>query len=463
MCVNLQWGDRFPYLEYIRHLDVRQLIEANQVVDTGASPDGARALSCYLCGGPASAVDAIRLNHGKWICATCFVQLQHTKYPEKYQRMYEGHMVAAEAWKRASADLNRELETMYPTAKLVSRVGASEAWCGIGIAVGVILVFVVPAVGLPLLALSILVLSVSVSALNHQIRSRLAEIERAKRAWLDRNPAPSEPQVKDFHDPSAELTARDELIQEVFDYWPGYPPFWSYVRRIVLDRDRRCQITGCPSRTEMHVHHKQPLGRGGSHHPDNLVALCAFHHGMQPDVGHERVWLEISTQYFSLVCAHMRAGAFVSAHKRRRSLATEQELLTILRFHAVTCPDCGSELLCLSVDYGANKVRVGCNACGSEWRVPQKLTEETGPQLCDLLKPTRNILAGEVDWQLLAGQDKAIGGHRSKKRPVRKMRVQERRCPLCGSPLALRNWRRGPFWGCTSYPRCRYTRGHDGC
>ncbi len=36
--------------------------------------------------------------------------------------------------------------------------------------------------------------------------------------------------------------------------------------------------------------------------------------------------------------------------------------------------------------------------------------------------------------------------------------VQEQRlCPRCGKPLVLRNSFRGPFWGCSGYPQCRYT------
>lgn len=31
-------------------------------------------------------------------------------------------------------------------------------------------------------------------------------------------------------------------------------------------------------------------------------------------------------------------------------------------------------------------------------------------------------------------------------------------CPDCGSPMAQRNGRNGPFWGCTTYPNCRGTR-----
>jgi hypothetical protein len=31
-------------------------------------------------------------------------------------------------------------------------------------------------------------------------------------------------------------------------------------------------------------------------------------------------------------------------------------------------------------------------------------------------------------------------------------------CPSCGAPLVLRRSARGPFFGCSRYPRCRFTR-----
>lgn len=30
-------------------------------------------------------------------------------------------------------------------------------------------------------------------------------------------------------------------------------------------------------------------------------------------------------------------------------------------------------------------------------------------------------------------------------------------CPWCGSPLVIRSGKYGPFMGCSSYPKCRYT------
>ena len=33
-----------------------------------------------------------------------------------------------------------------------------------------------------------------------------------------------------------------------------------------------------------------------------------------------------------------------------------------------------------------------------------------------------------------------------------------KKCPRCGSPLKFRSGRFGEFWGCTSYPACKYTK-----
>lgn len=37
-----------------------------------------------------------------------------------------------------------------------------------------------------------------------------------------------------------------------------------------------------------------------------------------------------------------------------------------------------------------------------------------------------------------------------------------KRCPRCGNVLRKRNGRYGAFWGCMSYPECRYTENIDG-
>jgi hypothetical protein len=51
------------------------------------------------------------------------------------------------------------------------------------------------------------------------------------------------------------------------------------IRNRVLQRDgHRCVIAGCSSRTRLQPHHLVPYSQGGTHHPDNLVTVCWYHH-----------------------------------------------------------------------------------------------------------------------------------------------------------------------------------------
>src|SRR5690606_34666818 len=50
------------------------------------------------------------------------------------------------------------------------------------------------------------------------------------------------------------------------------------VREFVAWRDGGCRAAGCTSRHRLQPHHIVPRSHGGSHHPDNLVTLCWFHH-----------------------------------------------------------------------------------------------------------------------------------------------------------------------------------------
>jgi len=51
------------------------------------------------------------------------------------------------------------------------------------------------------------------------------------------------------------------------------------IRGYVLHRDgHRCTVAGCGSRTRLQPHHIVAYTDGGTHHPDNLVALCWYHH-----------------------------------------------------------------------------------------------------------------------------------------------------------------------------------------
>jgi hypothetical protein len=51
------------------------------------------------------------------------------------------------------------------------------------------------------------------------------------------------------------------------------------LRRAVLARNHgHCQIAECNSRYRIEVHHATPWSEGGTTDPDNLVAVCWFHH-----------------------------------------------------------------------------------------------------------------------------------------------------------------------------------------
>ena len=44
----------------------------------------------------------------------------------------------------------------------------------------------------------------------------------------------------------------------------------------------------------------------------------------------------------------------------------------------------------------------------------------------------------------------------SEGKPVQPVKVDVK-CEKCGEPMAVRQGRRGPFLGCTDYPKCRGT------
>lgn len=37
------------------------------------------------------------------------------------------------------------------------------------------------------------------------------------------------------------------------------------------------------------------------------------------------------------------------------------------------------------------------------------------------------------------------------------------RCPECGSPVSLKDGKYGLFYGCSNFPKCRFTAGYDTC
>ncbi len=52
------------------------------------------------------------------------------------------------------------------------------------------------------------------------------------------------------------------------------------VRALILDRDRGCRYPGCPAsvRSHLDIHHIRHWLHGGPTDPENLIAVCPFHH-----------------------------------------------------------------------------------------------------------------------------------------------------------------------------------------
>lgn len=450
----------FPYLDYVKKVDVKRLIEATNLFEEakGIAPD--HNVNCHLCCEPIRSRESIRLNHGKYICEYCFENIKIIRYPETYQRRYEGYIVKKEARRIA-------YDEFISTLAFLNKIEGFNTTIEVVRIVTFLLIMVLLFFGLiEQVFINALILGLFVYLVYYPIKTffkrKIEFLEQKKletiNEWNRNNPNPKEPELKEFHDPSAILTSNDIKILEVFDYWPGYPPYWNYIRNVVLTRDRRCQISGCPSRTDLHIHHKTPLSQGGSHRPENLVSLCIFHHGLQPEKGHERVWGSINTKFFSMVRAHYRNGFPVRAHVRRRELANPETIMNIITHYGLACPDCNEQIK--NSEFKKSEFIITCSTCGNEWSFERKLPEECGPQMAEALEVRKNPGSWKVDLGLLM----TIRKPRFKKKNVkshktnRKNKTQKTRfCPECGKPLAKKNGKYGTFMGCLGYPECNYT------
>ncbi len=110
-------------------------------------------------------------------------------------------------------------------------------------------------------------------------------------------------QVDKYTDSLQRAEDRDiELINGIESEWdtycvdfPGYPPDWNYRKLVVHERDHHtCSECGWPEGVkrmvrELHLHHIEPLSRGGSNALSNLVTLCDICHRRQEGAGHARI------------------------------------------------------------------------------------------------------------------------------------------------------------------------------
>jgi len=374
-----RWHAQFNPKHFLARVNIDRLIEHNEAhsksrIDRLSKP-------CILCGsiqGP-----GLLLNDKSCLCKACFAELSTITYPEKYERLRREYLREREARHQAREAFIKNC----PYHRLSNLIGK------IGLISLILIYFKIVFIAVPVIFYFIY----NTTRTKHE--ERLDE-------WESAHPEPVEPQLRHFHDPRAKLTPRDRLILKVFNNWPGYPPLWEYLRQVVMGRDgNRCQVSGCPSRTELHIHHKIPVSQGGQHVPTNLITLCAFHHSLEPEKGHEKIWGGIKNRYFTMVRAHKRRNPTspgyhnVRAHVRRLELVNKSELSKIIDLYGLSCPYCGSRKLTTTVN--KQKVTVSCLACSRHWIGLRKLAEETGPKLAEVLTVTRNKGQWKPRWDML--------------------------------------------------------------
>ncbi|MDI6853639.1 MAG: HNH endonuclease signature motif containing protein [Deltaproteobacteria bacterium] len=437
------WHAKFSPKHFLAKVNIDKFIEHNEAynenkVDRLENP-------CILCRGYES--PGLLLNDKSYLCKKCFTEISSIQYPEKYERQKREFIKEREARHQAREAFIQSC----PYRKIYGPIG--------------ILVWV----SLALLYLNILFIAAPVTLF---LIYKAAKKEHGKRLqqWESLYPKPVGPELRHFHDPLAILTSRDKAILKVFNNWPGYPPFWNYLRLVVMERDgNRCQVSGCPSRTELHIHHKIPVSQGGEHVPKNLITLCCFHHALEPDEGHERIWGDIKTRYFTMVHAHKRRNPSspgyhdVRAHVRRLELISKSDLSEIINYYGLSCPSCNNKNLTTNISKQKQQVAVNCLECSNSWIGPRKLSEETGPRLAEVLAVTKNKGEWHPRWDMIEERSdstfRLFKGVKSKSRKktstIASKKSSAPKCPKCGSDMRLikpkpgQHWR--AFWGCTKY------------
>jgi len=334
------WHDQFNPSRFLARVNIDRFIEKNEAYNESIINDYGRP--CILCNGTQG--PGLLLNDKSYLCKLCFTEVSKIKYPEKYEKLRRQYYKDCEARRQAREALVKNC-TFRKLSIFIGAIGCAS----------IVFLFI----NLAFVAIPIICYLIYAAFRSKHIK-KLVE-------WDSEYPIPSKPQLRHFHDTHAELTFRDRSILKVFNNWPGYPPFWDFLRLIVMERDgNRCQVSGCPSRVKVHIHHRIPVSQGGEHVPTNLITLCGFHHALEPDEGHERIWGEIKTQYFTIVCSHQRRNPLspgshnVRAHVRRLVLVNEKELSEIINFYGLSCAFCGSENLKTIVDMKNQQVIVTC-------------------------------------------------------------------------------------------------------
>ena len=434
-----QWHSDFNPHRFLKNINVDALLSKNDAYETNIVEKLGKP--CILCNGIQS--PGLLLNDKSYLCKRCFEKISFIQYPEKYETIRRNYVSSREAWNQARQKLI-EFCNYRKFANLINVVG----W------ISLLLLFI---------NMYLMIIPVFLFASRYNL---LSLHKQKVRDWANRFSEPKEPILKHFHDPSAEMTENDHIILHIFDHWPGYPPYWAYLREVVLSRDNnRCQVTGCPSRVSLHIHHGRPVSKGGAHCPTNLVTLCAFHHGLEPDTGHALVWADVKTKYFTLVREHERQNRAtdgyhnVRAHLRRLELISEAELASIMSYYDMSCPFCSGMYFTGKLNKEKTRIIIKCTNCDNAIEGPRQLAEETGPRLADILICTKNKGVYQANWEMLSYRKDEKWGEwvkgKKKATVITKKNRLQMTCPLCGAPMKRIVPRSGDkwptFWGCSKY------------
>lgn len=439
-----KWHEDFNPKRFLDGINIYELIERNivnteNIIEKPEKP-------CVLCSsnlGP-----GLRLNNGFYLCKKCFDEVAHIQYPEEYENSRRLFMMKYAAWDKARDKFVRKSRFLK----------AAKISCIFGF--------------LSIALLFFWIKLIFITVLLFIFCGFFKKINTNKiKKWVQIYPIPLQPTLLHFHDPDAKLSERDKKILDIFNHWPGDPPFWSFLRDVVIMRDNnKCQVTGCPSRLNLHVHHKKPRSEGGEHTPNNLVTLCDFHHSLEPDRGHERIWTDINTRLFTFVRKHTRKNRYASgthlvkSHLRRKELVSVYDLNEIIRTYGLSCPFCGNPKLSVEILSNKQEICVKCKTCNGVTKGPRLLAEETGPLLAEILKVTRNIGTWKPNWEILENRKTQTfekwskGSVLVKRKKYKRNKQNEQRnppCPICGAnmrlvrPKSIDAWQ--PFWGCSKY------------
>jgi DNA topoisomerase-1 len=125
-------------------------------------------------------------------------------------------------------------------------------------------------------------------------------------------------------------------------------------------------------------------------------------------------------------------------------------------------PKCRSTLPCDAEGNPQHPKPTGevCEKCGSPMVIKNS---KRGPFMaCSGYPKCRNAKSLDKDGKVKAGAKGAAGKVEGKPAaPRRAARAKpvatDRDCPDCGAKLVIRTGRRGPFLGCSKYPKCKHT------